>query len=463
MAIALTTVAFFAVAWWALRSIRARRCFWLNPLVAPITVWTLSYPVWALLNGTSLVPTLETFEVETRVYVVLFSTLFVGAMGIALRAVFPSGLRKIEPMRFGSGRRGRTEERVIHVLFATVLLSWLARWSAGLVFGLYEDFESLTHSLVENIIGELSNLVWLAFPACLIAFGVTRRKVFLVESSVLGANLLLYAVVSTSKGVIAQVAMCILMVMSALGISTLMRTGLVVALLVAGGGLFGLYSYELRNKAYFAVRGQEEYDVSRVINVLTLSSVDQLLEMRGTALIERITGYGEGLARLLEGRSADRDRTYVLGSVVEIGNLVPRVVWEERPHLSFNHYVTGAVWGQYGLLSESPIGRIGEAFYVGGWIGIVYGIVYAVAFGLIVIAWRRARESVWGAAYVVSLLIVWVFPDAYLIYHLKQTLILWVVFRLGKAWILHRQPLDRRSILALDSRASRDRVSLREM
>lgn len=451
MAVALTTVGFFVVAWWALGSFRAQRCFWLNPLAAPITVWTLSYPVWALLNDTGLVPAQATVELETRISVVLFSTLFVGAVGVALRFFFPRRLRRIEPVTIGRFKRGTTEERAIHALFATVLLSWVARWRLGLVLGLYEDFGSLTHSLVENIVGELSNLIWLSLFACLIAFGVTRRKVFLAEASILGANLVLYAAVSSSKGTMAQVAMCILVVRSALGVSTQMRSSFVIALLAAGVGLWGIYSYELRDAAYFALRGQEEYDVGPIISTVTSSSWEEVLGRQGPVLIGRITGYGEGLARLLEGKSVERDPTYVLGSLVEIGNLVPRVVWEDRPHLSFNHYVTGSVWGKYGLLSEEPVGRIGEAFYVGGWIGILYGIIYGVAFGLIGLAWRRARESVWSAAYVLSVLIVWVFPDAYLTYHLKQTLILWGIFRLGKAWIFGSQGRGRGKQCAISS------------
>jgi hypothetical protein len=397
----------------------------------PLAVWTLSYPVWAILSGTELVADSSAAEVGTRLLVVIFPMLFVGAIGITLRCFFPVRLRQLEPAGIGTLRRA--ESMAIHVVSVMVLVSWLEKWRLGLVFGLYEGLEQLTHSLWENLIGETSNVVWLALPACLLAYGVTRRCVFLLEGTLLGTAVLLYSVVSTSKGSLLQIFVCILVVVSALGLNTVRRSAMLVALVVVVGVPFAIYSYELRDKAYFAVRGLDEYDIRTVIGLLSSPSMEEVFGKRFISVVERATGYGDGLARLVEARSVDRDPIYVFGSVVEIGNLIPRFLWEDRPHLSFNHYVTGAVWGQYGLLSESPIGRVGEAFYVGGWAGLIYGAVYGVLFGLIGVAWLRLRKSVWGAAYVVSLLIVWVLPDAYLMYHLKQVVILWGVFRLGKA------------------------------
>jgi hypothetical protein len=436
MIVGLTSLLFLVVAGWVLRSFRASRCFWLNPLVLPISVWTASYPVWAVVRSTvypeDSISGLGGIHLETSLLVVLFATLFIALLGVSLRIFVPAYARRLEPM--AAMHVSRRESVLIHLVFVVVAGAWLVRFWTGSVFGLYEEFEQLTHSLWENMVGTLAGVVWFALPASLLAYGVSRKWIFLLETLLLIGILLAFAVVSTSKGVLLQIIVCLLVVSSAFRNRYVRITKGSVVLMIAGIAgliLFGVYSYEIRDKAYGAVRGLAGYDVREITDLVGVLPAGEVIGKNLFRVVDRIIGYGDGLARLVEG-SADRSNPlYALGSLVEVGNLVPRFVWEGRPHLSFNHHVTSAVWGQYGLLSETPIGRVGEAFYVGGWFGVSYGLLYGALFGLIGLSWARLRKSVWGAACAAAVLLVWVLPDAYLTYNLKQLVVVIGTWRLG--------------------------------
>lgn len=436
MIVGLTGLLFLVVAGWALRSFRTSRCFWLNPLVLPISVWTASYPVWAMVRSTvypeGSISGLGGIHLETRLLVVLFATLFIALLGVSLRIFVPAYARRLEPM--AAMHVSRRESVLIHLVFVVVAGAWLVRFWSGSVFGLYEEFEQLIHSLWENMVGTLAGVVWFALPASLLAYWVSRKWIFLLEALLLIGVLLAYAVVSTSKGALLQVIVCLLVVSSAFGHRYVRSVkGNVVLMITAIVGLilFGAYSYEIRDKAYYAVRRLAPYDVREIAERVGVLPAGEVIGKNLFRVVDRLIGYGDGLARLVEG-SADRSNpVYALGSLVEIGNLVPRFVWGGRPHLSFNHHVTSAVWGMYGLLSETPIGRIGEAFYVAGWFGVSYGLLYGALFGLVGMAWTRLRRSVWGAACWVAVFLVWVLPDAYLTYNLKQLVVVIGTWRLG--------------------------------
>jgi len=420
-------------AWWALRAFRAPRCFWLNPLLMPLVVWTANYLLWAWVRATvSPADAMLKWEAqpETRLLVVLFAALFIALLGVSLRTFVPSKVRLIRPISVKN--IGERERFLIHLLFIATAGAWLTRFQLGLAFGLYEDFEALTHSFWENVIGSVSQLIWFSMPACLLAYSVSKRLLFLLESFLLIGLILAYALMSTSKGALLQPILCLLIVASALGRGNIRRDGWLFGTTVLVLVVFGSYFYEIRDYAYFAIRGLDDYDANAIAAHVFSLELSDVLEKNLPYVLERVVGYGDGLARMIEG-SVDRGNpTYALGGLVEFGNMLPRFVWEDRPHLSFNHYVTESVWGMHGLLSETPIGRIGEAFYVGGWFGIIYAIIYGALFGLFGMAWARLRGSVWGAAFFVSLLIVWVIPDAYLTYGWKLVAVGCAIWFLGR-------------------------------
>lgn len=430
-------VLFLVVATWTLLSFRAPRCVFLNPLLLPILMWTASYPIWAIARSIFLPEDsrgLESTHLETRLLVVLFATVFVALVGIGSRVSVPARFRRIEPI--AAVHVGSREALLIHLVFVAVCGAWMVQLWSGSVFALYEEFAQLTHSFGENLVATVAGALWFALPGCLLAYGVSKKKVFLAESMLLIGLVLTYAMLSTSKGALFQLAVCLLMVSSAFGYGNTKRLATWMIPVVAVVTLFGAYSYEIREKAYFAVRGLSENPLDEIAEVLASAHPGEVIGANLPLVVDRVITYGDALARLIEGKADRSAPLYVLGSLVEIGNLIPRFVWMDRPHLSFNHHVTAAVWGQHGLLSETPIGRVGEAFYVAGWMGLVYGLVYGALFGIVGLSWARLRRSVWGAACAISILLVWVQPEAYLMYGLKSVVFVLVIWRLGRMFIV---------------------------
>ena len=107
---------------------------------------------------------------------------------------------------------------------------------------------------------------------------------------------------------------------------------------------------------------------------------------------------------------------------------MPRIIWSNRPHLSFNHYITNAIWGEIYTFSESPIGRIGESFFVLYWMGIVYAIFYALLWHFIFNNLIKKSDNELKHMLYFTLLCLIVIPDAYIIYNLIEVIVILILF-----------------------------------
>jgi hypothetical protein len=147
-----------------------------------------------------------------------------------------------------------------------------------------------------------------------------------------------------------------------------------------------------------------------------------------------------------------RKGLYAAGSLVELGNMFPRVVWKTRPHLSFNHHVTHAVWGmpKYYFL-EMPIGRIGESFYVLNWGGVVYALFYALLWRWLYRRFMLRSTNDLETAFYLCLLFVVVLPDAYLVYNWKRLVVVTAAYILvsskGATSVRRKTPSTRRQAI----------------
>jgi hypothetical protein len=219
------------------------------------------------------------------------------------------------------------------------------------------------------------------------------------------------AVITTGKGMLVNVGIVSLAMTSYFGTKP---RKVVVAGLAAMGIAFGVYSYLART--YGNVRG--EFSVAEFLGTVeeVKENLDQSRDVGIGGIVERFS-YLDGLALLLRQDVGDPG-PYAGGSLIEVAMLLPRSVWPSRPHYSFNHYVTSSVWG-FNSFSETPIGRVGEAFFVLGWFGLVYALIYGLGFAALVRALLRARSGQFVHAVYVFLLVVVAVPDAYLTYGWK--------------------------------------------
>jgi len=418
---------------WSVRSIRVSEIFH-NPLVIPVLFWLLGYPTRYLLalgnqdlfsKSKLTLPSLNSGDVQCSA--VLFSAAFVAMIGLGLRQILPLRARTLSPVSLSTLRFTSQDRLIIHFVFLVYILSFISLTTIGVLTGLYSDFSQLKKSILQIILGEFVNLKWFVATLCMLAFSRSSKTVYLVEAFVVFASVVLTGFLTSSKGVFINIVIFLLLNFSILGRRP---PYIVISLMLGFGVAFGLISYQIRELAFTELRDPFA-SLSLLSNYALLAqgldSFWQLSDNNILILIDRITYYGDALVLMINGAVHHRNDLYSLGSLVEIGNLVPTFIWEERPHLSFNHYVTGAVWGIQGLLSETPIGRIGEAFYVGHWLGFMAGILYAFIFSLFCLLWHRVRYNIFGLASWSALYMAWVVPDAYFTYGLKQVLFIGLV------------------------------------
>lgn len=411
-----------------LRAVRVHHV-WHNPLLFPVIFWTLSYPIRYVIVlvkpdiflDSELVSTYGDRSVLQLSLALIFSALFIITIGVGLRMVLPLRARTLRTLRPQVLRFRKRDQWLVHALFTLYVTAFAYQGAVYGITGLYEDIEDLKISAIQIVLGEIIMLKWFVASICILAFFRTYRRIFLVQTLLVVATVILSAVLTTAKGMILGIIIFVMVIFSMIGRKPPYLT---LSALLFIGIAFSAISYQLREMAYYEVRGKTPtQDLISAYKEVDINLADE----NYIKLVDRITYYGEALLIMMEGSHDRRDDLYTLGSLVEFGNLLPRALWEDRPHFSFNHYVAGAVWKMPWVFAEIPIGRIGEAFYVASWFGVLYGVLYSYLFALICLLWHKALTSIWAAAAWMAVIMIWVAPDAYLTYGLKQLIAVGVV------------------------------------
>lgn len=71
--------------------------------------------------------------------------------------------------------------------------------------------------------------------------------------------------------------------------------------------------------------------------------------------------------------------TYPLGSLTDLYMFVPRPLWPGKPYDRFNYWMAYVILGKNHEL-DYPIGRIGEAYYIADFTGVLFAPIYAFIF-----------------------------------------------------------------------------------
>ena len=182
--------------------------------------------------------------------------------------------------------------------------------------------------------------------------------------------------------------------------------------------------------AGFSVAAREVGDFSRIKST---GDIPQLVEdvqthSQGgglsTHVLRSFSRFGVGLdglilcmqpetARMREGHPDES--WYALGSLGNLtNNVFCRKLVSSSPSLApaYDVYLTQTVWGRPGQDSLSPVCRIGEAFFVAGWLGILlYPVIYAWIFNLIYTRFFQGAGNDLARAFYVCICALYVWPD----------------------------------------------------
>lgn len=400
-----------------------RNRVWLNVLTVPILFYAVNYPLRAVITiaaGSNIIYDINIGEINlalsySTTYFILFTYIF---NKMKNKTAF------IESQEKHIITYSDQDTITCHILFILVIISFSYIIATSQLYVLYGGEEGLYHPVLRSVMVIFEPLKWMVIILSYSLWKVMNRKVFLVEGTIITLLIILTSAISTAKGPFVVLVLGSLYFFNMFQIR--IRTKLTAVILVLLVFVF-VYSYLVR---YYGIARGEFSSYQILDNITTVrdigSDIEKIKTVGFQSLIDRFS-YLDGLIIIIREHN-ELDRSYyILGSIVEPLNIIPRFLWGDRPLFNFNIYLTQVVWG-FGPLafSETPIGRIGESFLVMGYFGIIYSVLYAVLFVLIM-KYFLAKASVFYYSIYFFILTFYVWPDSHLTFYFKTIIISLVI------------------------------------
>jgi hypothetical protein len=313
--------------------------------------------------------------------------------------------------------------------FAIAIVSFCFRIAAGRIYGLNSSEEDLKTDFMSNLLLSLDTVKWLALVSATALGLLTRKREFIVMAATTAILILTFSILAASKGAMVQLVLIYLLFKGILGIppnKKLLSTGVLIAITYSG------FSYMQRQ--YAIVSGNFDFyllidSLDEMFNQIDNENFDTLIDLTVGSVANRLN-YLDALVLAMRKFGEIANPLYQFGGFSELLNIIPRFIWESRPNINFNMYLTEFVWGIPGLVSETPIGRIGESVLVLGWAGLVLAPVYGAIFGMIGKVFSGSQSPTRLAVYV-TILVNFVWPDAHGVFLWKALvtilIVVWVV------------------------------------
>jgi hypothetical protein len=414
-----------ALFWAISKTTRPNRLF-AHVLAVPWLWFVINYPVRAIVLASgdrygNYSPPLDDVEI---VAALAYATLFFSVLCIATFRVSAFGT---PALRYYQGE----EIWMCRLFFTIAIASFCFRLLSGRVFGLWESMEDLTADFATNLALSVDPVKWLALVSAIALWSLKRAREFLILAIAMSMLIVAQAVISSSKGPFFQLLLMYLLFCGFTG-KTPSRTilGVTALLAVTYGGL----SYLQRQ--YSVVRGDFSFamlagNIDMLLDQLETQGSGPLIDLAIDSAMDRVN-YLDALVLSLRKAGEIPEPLYQFGGISELLNIVPRFVWESRPLVNFNIYVTDFIWGKPASFSETPIGRIGESALVLGWAGIVLGLGYGAIFGMLARVFSGHQSPTRLAVYV-ALLLYFVWPDSHSVFYWKVVVVILVV-----VWMIRR-------------------------
>jgi hypothetical protein len=303
----------------------------------------------------------------------------------------------------------------------------------GKLFVLNTDVSDLYSSFGDNFILMLDPLQWYAITSAFLLWKCTNNKTRLLQGVILLVIILFEAIASTAKGPLLYLLILYLFMKSVFN----EKINYYLAVLsIAAVIVLAISSYYIRY--YGVVRG--EFTINTLVdNVKLISNISENNDSIkfGIESISNRLNYLDALAITMNKRNSIDTDIYWFGSLSELLNIFPRAIWENRPLLNFNIFTTRNIWGYSDLVSETPIGRIGESYLVLGFLGLIYAVFYGYLFAFI----ETKLISGLGAIripYYLFILYFYIIPDSHIVFYWKTILFISLTLYLLKTVYKHR-------------------------
>jgi hypothetical protein len=401
---------------------------WANPAFLLLVYYFFNYPVRAYL----LVAYPERFNdysfTDSEIlaglgYSSAFVLIFVGAYLLMLnefRVRFD----------FTSLRERPLDARLFFLAAFAVLLSGAIKigyeLQVGGSFALAGNIEELRRPFWVNLMSVPYALKWFAICLGALLWLNSRRLAIGLATGLLLGLALLEAFLSTGKGTVVTFLILFLFLDNLMTGRAYRVSVLAIGALAAV--LFSAYSYYARYGGGIGLESARDY--LDFFQAFLQKDIPAIVDAQIQNVVDRATYYLDALLLMVRTHASAGSGPYQLGSLVELANLVPRAFGIVEQY-SFDRFVTQAVWGKLGF-SQVFIGRIGESFFVLGYGGLVYALVYSGIFAVVAGRWARLSRSAAGISLYFALLAGWLYQDASLTYQLKNLIAILTCYTVAK-------------------------------
>jgi len=383
-------------------------------IMVPVIFYFLNYPLRAFIL---ISKSDNEFSYGQILSALSYATLFVIILLLIYIRNKGAGIDNYNPQKIP------VEAEDIFICHATFIISlgiFIYSYYNGKLFGLYTDEADLYSTFSSNLIMMFDSVKWFCIASCAIVYSKIRRRVFLVELITIVATIFFQSVASTAKGPLVALMLFYLFVTS------LNHAKINHLLIVMTSIIIYLYMKATYLIRYFGVvRGEFSLEqiTSNYADLRSFYDASENIEQLSGSVADRFN-YLDGLILTMQNFRLLDNGYYSLGGIAELLNILPRFVWEDRPLINFNIYLTQNIWGFEGLVSETPIGRIGESFFVLGYGGLLYAILYGKLLSFVENKiFNNSSISYLSMYFVILYYYVW--SDAHIMFYWKT--ILWVI------------------------------------
>ena len=388
----------FAVLTWRFLSLLPTRLWFIHPFV-PCSTYFIVLPLlrgWLDYSGYLDRPDVDpVFATYVQLYGFMFWLLF-----YAVSYVMTFRAPRVEPIVHEAYVVG--VDRLWHasIWFGIGILAVLiVGGSATGVFQTLGDNRYVARGPIVAVVKLLVEVRWLLFGMALVAYFVRPTAANLLPCLALWALFLFLGVVTGARGSVLMVLVTALPIL-------LIRKLSAPALLGAGGAcvlaLCVIIAISVARSENVFQKTQTTASATEEVRDGWQDSFDQLDE-QVQSLLARSTIYTVDFQTLMSIKDMGREPTeYRWGSLRDLLQFVPRVLWPGKPYLSFNVFNSRYLYNRrFQNEYDCPIGRAAESFYLMSWGGIVIGMFYGWAYTLLYLRlFSENRSALMRALYV---------------------------------------------------------------
>ncbi|MBV6419263.1 MAG: hypothetical protein DAHOPDDO_00479 [Ignavibacteriaceae bacterium] len=355
---------------------RTKSSFWILPFTPFIITYLLNYPLKTVLLlfppiYISDISILMDYNIDDIIGALIFSTLFFFIfMAISLKL-----LKKIDLKSYRERIQMLLDKpamrKIINTISALVIFISLYKIFNTSFYGLSSEYKNTT---LDNIILIIYPLIYVAILFNYLLFKRKKTRLALINTLLLIAASLILSFISTAKGPL-FILLFVYLIVKQLS-NERFNLKLVIPVIII---FISFWYYSYASRFFGNVHDVSGFgDLRSNVELVTYSNISGF-DLVVNTFFNRFELFQNLIYTIKKSDRIDKG-VFVAGSAIEIVTFIPSIIWTDRPFPYFNYFVSKEILGFWMSFSSSSIGRIGEAFFILGYMGFLFGGIYALLF-----------------------------------------------------------------------------------